>query len=164
MTKLPMGIEEIKGILLHRYPFLLIDRVMELEIGARIVAYKNITHNEPFFQGHFPGLTIMPGVLTLEAMVQAAGILGAKTLENESKDRTSFIEKRENMVYILIAAEKVRYRKPILPGDRLQIEVNILKIKSGIWKYGAVATVDDSLVCEATIYCKAEHKKNLLPT
>ena len=162
MTKSLMGVEEIKSILLHRYPFLLIDRVTELEIGSRLVAYKNITHNEPFFQGHFPGLTIMPGVLTLEAMVQAAGILGAKTLESKSSDAATFRAERADMVYILIAAEKVRYRKPVLPGDRLQIEVNILKIKSGIWKYGATATVDNTIVCEATIYCKAEHKKNLL--
>ena len=161
-TENMMDIEDIKKILRHRYPFLLVDRVTAWDVGNNISAYKNITYNEPFFQGHFPEFSIMPGVLTLEAMVQTAGILAYKTLEHQAATPAEFLKKNENVISILAGTEKVRYRKPVIPGDCLQMFVEILKVKSDIWKYRAVATVDDIPVCDALIYCKGEEKKNLL--
>ncbi len=157
-----MDIEDIQKVLRHRYPFLLVDRVTGLEFGSSISAYKNVTYNEPFFQGHFPKFSIMPGVLTLEAMVQTAGILSYKTLEQQAESSDEFHKGNENFIYILAGTEKVRFRKPVVPGDCLQMFVEILKVKSDIWKYRAVATVDDIPVCDALIYCKGEEKKNLL--
>lgn len=148
-----MNVEEIKKYLPHRYPFLLLDRVEELVVKSHIIAYKNVTYNEPCFKGHFPHVSIMPGVLTLEAMVQAAGVLSAKTLEQKADG---------NRIYLFIAADKVRYKRPVFPGDCLRFEVNILKIKQGIWKYQGVTKVQNNLACEAIIYCKEEEKDDLL--
>jgi len=144
-----MSIEEIKKYLPHRYPFLLIDWVEELEVYSHIVAHKNVTYNEPYFLGHFPSMSIMPGVITLEGMAQAAGILSSKSIGLDSI---------ENIVYLLVAAERVRYKKPIFPGDSICFKVKVLKEKRGIWKYEASAIVKDQVACEAVIFCKGGNK------
>ncbi len=144
-----MGIKEIREHLPHRYPFLLVDRVVALELGVSIVAYKNVTINEPFFDGHFPDQPIMPGVLILEAMAQAAGILGFKTMGKKPADGS---------IYLFVGADDLRFKRPVLPGDRLQLEAAILAEKRGIWKFGCRATVDGELVCSATILC-ADRKR-----
>ena len=136
-----MGIKEIREHLPHRYPFLLVDRVVALELGVSIVAYKNVTINEPFFDGHFPDQPIMPGVLILEAMAQAAGILGFKTMGKKPADGS---------IYLFVGADDLRFKRPVLPGDRLQLEAAILAEKRGIWKFGCRATVDGELVCSST--------------
>ncbi len=126
----------------QRYPMLMIDRVLECEPGKRIVALKNVSSNEPHFLGHFPGLPIMPGVLILEAMAQAAGILVFRT----RGDRPD-----ANTVYFYAGIDKARFKKPVVPGDRLEIEVLILAHKRTIWKFACVARVDGVTVTEAEI-------------
>lgn len=135
-----MDILEIQSLLPHRYPFLLIDRVLEIEPLKRIVAIKNVTVNEPFFQGHFPGAPVMPGVLIIEAMAQAAALL----LFREVPDR-------ENKLLYFASIESARFRKPVTPGDQLRFEVNVLKYRSGYGKLDAKAYVDGTLVCEAVV-------------
>ncbi len=135
-----MDILEIQSLIPHRYPFLLIDRVLEIEPLKRIVAIKNVTMNEPFFQGHFPGAPVMPGVLIIEAMAQAGAIL----LFREVPDR-------ENKLMYFAGIENARFRKPVVPGDQLRFEVNVLKYKMGFCKLEGKAFVDDKLVCEATV-------------
>ncbi|MDN6857185.1 3-hydroxyacyl-ACP dehydratase FabZ [Pseudomonas sp. CAN2814] len=144
-----MDINEIREYLPHRYPFLLVDRVVELDIEAkRIRAYKNVSINEPFFNGHFPQHPIMPGVLIIEAMAQAAGILGFKMLDVKPADGT---------LYYFVGSDKLRFRQPVLPGDQLQLNAQFLSVKRGIWKFDCHATVDDKAVCSAEIIC-AERK------
>ena len=135
-----MDIIEIQSLIPHRYPFLLIDRVLEIEPLKRIVAIKNVTMNEPFFQGHFPGAPVMPGVLIIEAMAQAGAIL----LFREVPDR-------ENKLMYFAGIENARFRKPVVPGDQIRFEVNVLKYKMGFCKLEGKAFVDDKLVCEATV-------------
>ena len=135
-----MDIIEIQSLIPHRYPFLLIDRVLEIEPLKRIVAIKNVTMNEPFFQGHFPGAPVMPGVLIIEAMAQAGAIL----LFREVPDR-------ESKLMYFAGIENARFRKPVVPGDQLRFEVNVLKYKMGFCKLEGKAFVDDKLVCEATV-------------
>ena len=135
-----MDILEIQSLIPHRYPFLLIDRVLEIEPLKRIVAIKNVTMNEPFFQGHFPGAPIMPGVLIIEAMAQAGAIL----LFREVPDR-------ENKLMFFAGIESARFRKPVTPGDQIRFEVNVLKYKLGFCKLEGKAFVDDKLVCEAIV-------------
>ena len=135
-----MDILEIQSLLPHRYPFLLIDRVIELEPLKRIVALKNVTMNEPFFQGHFPGAPVMPGVLIIEAMAQAGAVL----LFREVPDR-------ENKLMYFAAIEEARFRKPVTPGDQLRLEVSVLKYRKGYGKLEAKAYVDGNVVCEAII-------------
>ena len=135
-----MDILEIQSLLPHRYPFLLIDRVIELEPLKRIVALKNVTMNEPFFQGHFPGAPVMPGVLIIEAMAQAGAVL----LFREVPDR-------ENKLMYFAAIEAARFRKPVIPGDQLRLEVSVLKYRKGYGKLEAKAYVDGNVVCEAII-------------
>ena len=144
-----MDVKEIREHLPHRYPFLLVDRVVALELGVSIVAYKNVTINEPFFDGHFPDQPIMPGVLILEAMAQAAGILGFKTMGKKPADGS---------IYLFVGADDLRFKRPVLPGDRLQLEASILAEKRGIWKFGCRATVDGELACSATILCAARKR------
>ncbi|MFA5353621.1 MAG: 3-hydroxyacyl-ACP dehydratase FabZ [Thermodesulfovibrionales bacterium] len=129
-------IKEIMSLLPHRYPFLLVDRVIELEPSVQAVAIKNVTMNEPFFQGHFPGNPVMPGVLIVEAMAQAAGILAFK----------SGIQGKA--VYFM-SIEKVKFRKPVLPGDQLRFEVKVLQRRSAVWKFSGSAYVDGQLTSEA---------------
>ncbi|MCP8463540.1 3-hydroxyacyl-ACP dehydratase FabZ [Pseudomonas sp. ZM23] len=144
-----MDINEIREYLPHRYPFLLVDRVVELDIeGKRIRAYKNVSINEPFFNGHFPQHPIMPGVLIIEAMAQAAGILGFKMLDVKPADGT---------LYYFVGSDKLRFRQPVLPGDQLQLNAQFVSVKRGIWKFDCHATVDDKPVCSAEIIC-AERK------
>jgi len=144
-----MDINEIREYLPHRYPFLLVDRVVELEPGKSIVAYKNVSVNEPFFDGHFPDKPIMPGVLIIEAMAQAAGILGFRTLDKKPSDGS---------IYLFVGADKLRFKRPVVPGDRLQLEASIVAEKRGIWKFDCRASVDGGLVCEASILC-ADRKR-----
>ena len=139
-----MDINEIRQYLPHRYPFLLVDRVTELVEGDRIVAYKNVTVNEPFFNGHFPDHPVMPGVLIIEAMAQAAGILGFKSMGKTHQDGS---------IYYFVGSDKLRFKRPVVPGDRLQLEASILSEKRGIWKFEVKATVDGALVSSATILC-----------
>lgn len=128
----------------QRYPLLMIDRVLECEPGKRIVALKNVSANEPFFPGHFPHRPIMPGVLILEAMAQAAGILVFQTLGTRPDERS---------VYYYAGIDNARFKKPVVPGDQLRIEVSILASRRGIWKFDCVARVADVAVTEAQILC-----------
>jgi len=135
-------IQEILGLLPHRYPFLLIDKVVEFERGKRLVAIKNVTMNEPFFQGHFPNYPIMPGVLVVEAMAQAGAII----MMNEIPDR-------EKKLAVFTGIEKAKFRRPVVPGDQLRIEVNVLAFKSRLGRMEANALVDGKLACQATLTC-----------
>lgn len=140
-----LDINEIKEYLPHRYPFLLVDRVVEMELGESIVAYKNVTVNEPFFNGHFPNHPVMPGVLIIEAMAQAAGILGFKTMEKKPAD---------GHIYYFVGSDKVRFKRPVVPGDQLILEAKVIgKPRRGIWRFECRATVDGELACEGSILC-----------
>ena len=146
-----MNVEEIKEYLPQRYPFLLVDRVLEIELGKRILAYKNVTVNEEFFQGHFPGKPIMPGVLIIEARAQAAGVLGFKSQEKKPKD---------GYLYYFVGADDVRLKRPVVPGDQLMLEAVIITSKRGIYKFECRASVDSQLVGTAIIMC-AERKNEI---
>ena len=141
-----INISEILTILPHRYPFSLVDRVVDidLEVGS-IRALKNVTINELFFTGHFPGNPVMPGVLILESMAQIMGILAVKTFESRG------IEKTGNEIFYFAGIDKVRFKQPVIPGDQLIIEVKIIKQKKDIFKAAAVATVNDAVVCSAEL-------------
>ena len=139
-----MGIAEIKEYLPHRYPFLLVDRVLELEPDKRIVAIKNVTINEPFFEGHFPHYPVMPGVLIVEAMAQAAALLSFKSLGTKRDDNT---------VVYLVGVDGARFKRPVVPGDTLILEAEKILEKRGLIKYAVRAKVDDKLACEATLLC-----------
>ena len=139
-----MDVKEIRQYLPHRYPFLFVDRVTELNLGESIVAYKNVTVNEPFFNGHFPDHPVMPGVLVIEAMAQAAGILGFKTMDKTPQDGS---------IYYFVGSDKLRFKRPVVPGDRLQLDARIVSEKLGIWKFDCQASVDGQLVASATILC-----------
>ena len=140
----PINIEEIQDYLPHRYPFLLVDRVIELELGRYIKAYKNVTTNEPFFMGHFPGKQVMPGVLILEAMAQASGILGFKTMNKKPE---------EGSIYYFVGADSLRFKRPAVPGDKVVLESSVITEKKGIWKFDCNASVEGDMVAEATILC-----------
>lgn len=139
-----MDVHEVLAHLPQRFPFLMVDRVLECEPGKRIVALKNVSVNEPFFPGHFPHRPVMPGVLILEAMAQAAGILVFKTM-NAVPDESS--------VYYYAGIDNARFKKPVVPGDQLMVEVTIIASKRGIWKFGCSARVDGGVVAEADILC-----------
>jgi 3-hydroxyacyl-[acyl-carrier-protein] dehydratase len=131
-----VDIREILSILPHRYPFLLVDRVIELEPGVSAVGIKNVTINEPFFQGHFPGNPVMPGVLTVEAMAQVAGILAFKSgVQGKS-------------VYFM-SIEKAKFRKPVLPGDQLKFSIQVTHKRGVVWKFSGTAHVGETLISEA---------------
>jgi 3-hydroxyacyl-[acyl-carrier-protein] dehydratase len=142
-----LDINEIRAILPHRYPFLLVDRIVEME-PERIVGIKQVTANEPFFQGHFPGFPVMPGVLIVEAMAQTAGILVLKNMPD-----------RENKLVLLVAVENARFRRPVVPGDTLRMEMRLLKKKASVAKMAGVATVDGLVVAEAEMMCKLADKE-----
>ncbi|MCH8174855.1 MAG: 3-hydroxyacyl-ACP dehydratase FabZ [Proteobacteria bacterium] len=146
-----LDVNEIKEYLPQRYPFLLVDRVVELDLGKSIVAYKNVTVNEPFFQGHFPGKPIMPGVLIIEALAQAAGVLGFKSQEKKPKD---------GYLYYFVGADNVRLRRPVVPGDQLRLEAEIITNRCGLYKFATRASVGDELVGTMTILC-AERKMDV---
>ncbi len=147
-----LTIEEIKRILPHRYPFLLVDRVLEYEKGKWIKTIKNVTVNEPFFVGHFPQAAVMPGVLIVEAMAQSGGILAFLSMDKEEFEN-SIGGKRA--VYFL-EIEKARFKKTVVPGDQLLMKVEILKNKLGIWKMKGEAFVDNKLVAFATMTAKID--------
>ena len=140
-----MDIYEILKHLPQRYPVLMIDRVKELEPGKRIVAVKNVSANEPHFQGHFPGRPIMPGVLILEAMAQAAGIMVFSA--------EGAVQQNDRQVYYYVGIDNARFKKPVVPGDQLELEVKIERALRGIGKFGCVARVEGGTVAEATILC-----------
>jgi 3-hydroxyacyl-[acyl-carrier-protein] dehydratase len=139
-----MDINEILNHLPHRYPFLLIDRVTDYRQGESLTGIKNVTYNEPFFQGHFPQRPVMPGVLILEAMAQATGLLAFRTLGNTADRET---------LYFLVGMNKVRFKQPVEPGDQLVITANLIREKRGIWMFDCSARVDDKLVSSAEIMC-----------
>jgi len=145
-----MHIGDIKTYLPQRYPFLMVDRVVDMELGKWIKAYKNVTVNEEFFEGHFPGKPIMPGVLIIEALAQAAGVLGFKSQEKKPED---------GYLYYFVGADHVRLKRPVVPGDRLMLEAEIVMARRGIYKFQCKASVDGELACEATILC-AERKED----
>lgn len=139
-----LDIHAILEHLPHRYPLLLVDRVVELELGRRIVAIKNVTINEPHFLGHFPHYPVMPGVLQIEALAQAAGILSFQTMGRTS-DASS--------VYYFVGIDSARFKRPVVPGDQLRLEVEIVRIARSIWKYSGKATVDGQVAAEAELMC-----------
>lgn len=139
-----MSIQDVKNYLPHRYPFLLIDRVLELEIGKSIVALKNVSFNEPQFTGHFPEQPIMPGVLIIEALAQATGILAFKSEVGKPID---------GQIYMLVGVDKVRFKRMVEPGDQLRLEVEVMAVKRGIWKFKCRALVDDKIVTTAELMC-----------
>ncbi len=141
LPQLPLSVEEIQKILPHRFPFLLVDRVVALELGKRIVGLKNVSINEPFFQGHFPGRPIMPGVLIVEALAQLGGILALLTNP----------ENLGNPSIFLMGVDKVRFRRPAVPGDQLQLEVTTLRGGNKFWKMHGQAFVEDALAVEGEI-------------
>lgn len=139
-----MEITEIMRHLPHRYPFLLVDRVLELVPNEKVVAIKNVTMNEPHFPGHFPHHPVMPGVLIIEAMAQAAGLLAF---------RSSGKETTENSVIYFVGIDNARFKRPVVPGDQLRLEAKITKNMRGIWKFEARALVGEQLACEAELMC-----------
>jgi 3-hydroxyacyl-[acyl-carrier-protein] dehydratase len=139
-----MDIHQILDHLPHRYPFVLVDRVLSLEVGKEIVAVKNVSINEPFFPGHFPYHPVMPGVLIVEAMAQAAAILSFKTMG---------VKPTDDAVYYFAGIDNARFKKPVSPGDQIVLKVSIDRILRGIWKYKGVALVDDAVVAEAEMMC-----------
>ena len=139
-----MDINDILRHLPHRYPFLLIDRVLEFNKGESLTGIKNVTYNEPFFQGHFPQRPVMPGVLILEAMAQATGLLAFRTLENTA-DRDT--------LYFLVGMDRVRFKRPVEPGDQLLLSARLLKTKRGIWIFDCDARVDGAIAASAEIMC-----------
>ena len=145
-----MNISEVREYLPHRYPFLLVDRVVSLEEGKSILAFKNVTVNEEFFNGHFPDFPVMPGVLILEAMAQAAGILGFVTMGKKPTDGS---------IYYFVGAEKLRFKRPVQPGDRLMLAASVITEKRGIWKFECKATVEEELVCSGEILCAVREKQ-----
>ncbi len=139
-----MDIHQILERLPHRYPILLVDRVLELEKGVRIKALKNVTINEPFFTGHFPSRPVMPGVLMLEALAQAAALLSFETMGGKGDDKT---------LYYFAGIDGARFKRVVEPGDQLALEVEIDRVRSGIWKYKSRAKVGDELAVEADLMC-----------
>lgn len=138
---MPMDINAIMKILPHRFPFLLVDRIVELEHGKRCVGIKNVTINEPFFPGHFPGHPVMPGVLILEAMAQVAGIMAYLASDDETKKKVSYF----------MGIDNAKFRKPVMPGDQLTIEIATTFNRRGIWGVDGKAFVDGKLVTEASL-------------
>lgn len=141
-----MDIHKVLSLLPHRYPFLLIDRVLEFEPNKRLLAYKNVTYNEPFFAGHFPIRPVMPGVLIVEAMAQATGLLAMES-------RPDLIS--SNSLYYFVGIDNARFKRPVEPGDQLRLEARLIAVKRGIWKFSCEACVDGKVVATADIMCTA---------
>ena len=139
-----IGINEIKQYIPHRYPFLLVDRIVEIELGKRAVGLKNVTINEPFFPGHFPHNPVMPGVLIIEALAQAAAVLAFKT--------EGTIPDKDAMVYFA-SVDNVRFKRPVVPGDQLMLDVEIVRTIRNIWKFKGVARVAGEVATEAEFMC-----------
>ena len=143
-NKLSMDIHEILDHLPHRYPFILVDRVISMELGKEITAIKNVTINEPYFPGHFSYHPVMPGVLIVEALAQAAALLSFKTMDTKPT---------EDSVYYFAGIDNARFKKPVNPGDQIVLHVKIDRVLKGIWKYSGTATVDNETVAEANMMC-----------
>lgn len=139
-----MDIHKILEMLPHRYPILLVDRVLELELNKRIRAVKNVTINEPYFNGHFPHRPVMPGVMMLEALAQAAALLSFESQGIRSDDKS---------VYYFVGIDKARFKRPVEPGDQLILEVSILRAKAGIFKFAAQGLVDGNVAVDAELMC-----------
>ena len=139
-----LDIHQILEHLPHRYPFLLIDRVTEVKPGESLTGYKNVSYNEPFFPGHFPQRPVMPGVLILEALAQATGILAFRTVDKIPD---------ENSLYYFVGIDNARFKQPVEPGDQLILHVDFVKEKRGIWKFNGSASVDGKVVCSAELMC-----------
>lgn len=139
-----LDIYQVLHYLPHRYPFLLIDRVLECVPGERLIAIKNVSYNEPYFLGHFPQRPVMPGVLVLEAMAQATGILAFRTTDSRPTD---------DSLYYLVGIDNARFKQPVTPGDQLQIEVELKRTLRGVWKFQGVAKVDGKVVASADLMC-----------
>lgn len=139
-----MDIKRIMDLLPHRYPFLLVDRVEEFEPGQRILAIKNVTINEPFFTGHFPSKPVMPGVLVVEALAQATGLLALESADTP-----------DEAIYYLVGIDKARFKQPVVPGDQLMLDVSLVKKRRDIWVFESKATVDGKVVASADIMCTA---------
>ncbi|HYA75604.1 MAG TPA: 3-hydroxyacyl-ACP dehydratase FabZ [Burkholderiaceae bacterium] len=142
-----MDIREILSMLPHRFPIILVDRVLEYEAGKRIVAIKNISANEPVFTGHFPHYPVMPGVLILESMAQAAAILFFLSAEDKDKAQSG------NLLYYFAGIDKARFKRPVVPGDQMRLEIEFERELRGIVKFGARALVEGQVVCEADLMC-----------
>jgi len=140
-----LDILQIQAFLPHRYPFLLVDKVIECEPGIRLLGLKNVTYNEPFFQGHFPQKPIMPGVLILEALAQTTGLLASETAGAEL----------EGMIYYLVGIDKAKFKRPVVPGDQLMLEARFVKSRRNIWAFECRAEVDGEFVASAEIRCAA---------
>ena len=139
-----MDIYQILEHLPHRYPFLLVDKVLEIESGKYLKAIKNVSYNEPYFNGHFPHRAVMPGVLIIEALAQATGILAFVTTKTKPT---------EESLYYFVGGDNIRFKQPVIPGDQLLLEVELLKTKRGVWKFDAKASVDDKMVASGEILC-----------
>src|SRR5216683_1332634 len=146
-----LDVNEIRQILPHRYPMLLVDRIVELD-EERIVGIKNVTSNEPFFIGHFPDFPVMPGVLIVEAMAQTAGVLVLQSIPD-----------RASKLVLLVAVENARFRRPVVPGDTLRMEMKVIKRKASVAKMAGIATVDGVTVAEAEVMCKLADKEEKQP-
>jgi 3-hydroxyacyl-[acyl-carrier-protein] dehydratase len=141
-----MDIHKVLRLLPHRYPFLLIDKVLEFEPDIRLLGLKNVTFNEPYFMGHFPVRPVMPGVLIVEALAQATGLLAMESRPAEVGEKA---------LYYFVGIDKARFKQPVEPGDQLVLEVKVLNVKRGIWKFAGEARVDDKAVATAEIMCTA---------
>jgi 3-hydroxyacyl-[acyl-carrier-protein] dehydratase len=148
--------KEIMRILPHAYPFLLVDRILEVEPGKRIVGIKNVTYNEPFFPGHFPGQPIMPGVLIVEAMAQTAGILAFITMAEGGQEKAG--EHQKKPVFFL-GIDNARFRKPVIPGDQLRFEIEVTRQRQSFWGFKGKALVDGKLVAEADLLAMMGEEK-----
>lgn len=138
-----LNIEEIRDLIPHRYPMLLVDRVLDFEPGKSLHAIKNVSINEPIFNGHFPNYAIFPGVLILEALAQATGILGFKTTQGRGEDE----------MYLFASIDNAKFKQPVVPGDTMHLHVEFIKERRGMWKYYGEARVDGKVVCSADLMC-----------
>ncbi len=141
---LPLTYQDIIRILPHRYPFLLVDKIIEMELNKRVVGIKNVTANEPFFQGHFPGNPIMPGVLIIEAMAQVGGVLARMSIPG-------MLERKDSGGILFVSMDNVKFRRPVIPGDQIRFELEPVRTGSRIWKMAGKAFADDELAAEAIL-------------
>ncbi len=151
MSKDILDIRKILDTLPHRYPFILVDKVISLVPNERITAIKNVTINEEFFMGHFPNYPVMPGVLIIEALAQTAGILSFKSMNKTADNKT---------LYFFVGIDNCRFKKPVVPGDVLNLNVSIEKVRGGVWKYNAIATVENDTCAQADLMCALRKIEN----